>query len=189
MSMGVMNFKSTVTALAAVVMFSIPGVPARADSRAAELLEELRQAEDDSAASRLERQILSEWSKSGSAAMDLLLKRGRDALELSDHTKAIEHFRALTDHAPDFAEGWHGLALAYYQADRYGPAMDALARVLNLNPSHFAALRGIGAIHEQVDRPILAYDAYERVLRMRPHDADVIRAMERLERIARGIEL
>ena len=128
-------------------------------------------------------------SKSGSATMDLLLKRGQDALEVEDVAAAMEHLTALTDHAPDFAEGWHTLALAYYNADMFGPAVDALERTLALNPHHFGALRGLGAIFEQVDKPDLAYDAYSRVLSLRPHDSDVIEALERLERRVSGTDI
>ncbi|MCC1494084.1 tetratricopeptide repeat protein [Cognatishimia sp. F0-27] len=182
------SFKSTVTALLAVVGFSIP-VTGWAEDRAADLLRQLGEAENAAAAQRLERQVIDAWGKSGSASMDLLLKRGHDALAVRDHAAATEHFRALTDHAPAFAEGWHGLALAYFQAERFGPAMDALERTLTLNPQHFAAMRGIGAIHERVDRPVLAYEAYARALALRPHDEDVEKAMERLERVALGIRL
>jgi len=36
--------------------------------------------------------------------MDLLLQRGQEAMDNEDYEAAIEHFTALTDHAPDFAE-------------------------------------------------------------------------------------
>ncbi|SNS62863.1 tetratricopeptide repeat protein [Antarctobacter heliothermus] len=183
-----MEYKRILAAFCALVMISLPSL-GRAQDRADELLQELMQAETEVAALRLENQIISEWSKSGSASMDLLLKRGRDALEVKDSAAAIEHFHALTDHAPDFAEGWHGLALAYFEAERFGPAMDALEHVLALNPNHFAALRGVGAINEQVGKPILAYRAFEKVLELRPHDPNVAQAMERLEREAIGITL
>ena len=39
------------------------------------------------------------WSRSGSAAMDLLLKRGNDALEAEDYPTAVEHFSALVEMA------------------------------------------------------------------------------------------
>ncbi|WP_240705221.1 tetratricopeptide repeat protein [Pacificoceanicola onchidii] len=188
MSVGIMDFKSTVAALTATVMISLPMVVS-AESRADSLLQELQGAEDATAADRLERQIIDEWSKSGSPAMDLLLKRGQNALEVKKHAEAAEHFRALTDHAPDFAEGWHGLALAYFQANRFGPAMDALERTLAINPHHFAALRGVGAVHEQTGHPALAYEAYERVLELRPHDEDVLQALGRLEATVKGIKL
>lgn len=179
------KFKSAVAAF--LIAGSVVSHPAVAqDGSAEDLLSQLAQAEDARAAERLERQLRQEWSKSGSAAMDLLLKRGQDALDVDNVEAAMEHLTALTDHAPDFAEGWHALALVYYRADMFGPAADALERTLALNPDHFGALRGLGAIFEQVDKPHLAYDAYSRVLSLRPHDSDVIEALERLERQVNG---
>ncbi|MFW2542032.1 tetratricopeptide repeat protein [Primorskyibacter sp. 2E107] len=169
-------------------MFSLPQ-GASAESRAAELLQQLQSAEDSTAAARLESQVIDEWSKSGSPSMDLLLKRGNDALERGAFDEAAEHFRALSDHAPDFAEGWHGLGLAYFQMERLGPAMDALERTLALNPHHFGALRGVGAVHEQTGHPVLAYEAYQRVLELRPHDEDVLSALKRLEVEVKGVTL
>lgn len=152
------------------------------------MLDELRAAPAEQA-QRIERDIRRIWSRTGSATMDLLLKRGRDALEVNDSAKAMQHFTALTDHAPDFAEGWHGLALAYYQAQRYGPTVDALERTLALNPQHFGAMKGLGAVLEQVGMPDRAYDAYSLVLDINPNDTDVIEALERLETRVKGTTL
>ncbi|MCR9108648.1 tetratricopeptide repeat protein [Marivita sp. XM-24bin2] len=174
------KYKSAVAAFLLTMGVTLGAAHAQ-PSATADLLDELAQAEDERAAERLERQVRQEWSKSGSAAIDLLLKRGEDALEVDNVDVALEHLRAVTDHAPDFAEGWHALALAYYRKEMFGPAADALERTLALNPKHFGALRGLGAIFEQVDKPHLAYDAYSRVLSLRPHDSDVLDALERLE--------
>lgn len=168
-----------------MIAFCLPAAAEDAD----DLLDRLSRAEDATAAARLEAQVMDAWSQSGSPSMDLLLRRGQKALEVRDWGAAREHFRALTDHAPHFAEGWHGLALALFNAERFGPAMDALERTLALNPHHFAALRGVGAIHEQTGEPALAYRAYEKVLELRPHDEDVIEALERLERKVKGTAL
>lgn len=54
------------------------------------------------------------WSKSGSAAMDLLLRRGNDAMAAEDYPGALEHLSALIEQAPDFAEGWNARATTYY---------------------------------------------------------------------------
>lgn len=187
------DFKSAVAAFSAAVLLSLGAAPQvaaqAADGGVDALLQRLAEAESETAAERLERQVVSEWSRSGSPAMDLLLRRGQDALERAEFDIAAEHFGALTDHATDFTEGWLGLAQAYYGDERFGPAMDALERVLAIEPRHFGALRGVAAIHEQVDRPALAYRAYERVLELRPHDAEVQQALERLEKQVRGIAL
>jgi len=110
----------------------------------------------------LERQIVREWSKSGSATMDLLLKRGREALDDGKHGVALEHFTALTDHAPDFAEGWNARAQALVHMEMYGPAIEDIGKALALNPRHFGAMTGLTAIFNELD---MAEEALE-ILRM-----------------------
>ncbi|WP_431364026.1 tetratricopeptide repeat protein [Planktotalea sp.] len=156
-----------------------------AEIDAALLLEQLRDAEA-SEASKIARDLSRAWSRSGSASADLLLKRGRDALKAKKPKVAIEHLTALTDHAPEFAEGWHMRASAYYQEKLYGPALEDLARVLALNPNHFEAIQGLGAIFEQLGDQTRAYEVYEQVIAIHPHHADVLEAMKRLEPKVKG---
>lgn len=177
------NLKALVS-VAALTALLVPAAFADED-RLDTLLDELRNA-DPGAATRIERELELEWSKSGSAAMDLLLKRARDALETGDLTAAVEHFTALTDHAPDFAEGWHGRATVFYRQDRYGQALDDLERALRLNPHHYGALHGLGVILEQLDEPDLAHRAYSQVLAIHPNHAEVTEALKRLEPKVRG---
>lgn len=148
-------------------------------------LKELKTADEDQAL-KLAREIRRQWSISGSATADLLLKRGRDALRTKDTRAAIEHFTALTDHAPDFAEGWHARASAYYEAKLYGPAIDDLARTLALDPNHFDAIQGVGAIFEQLEDWDRAWQAYTQVMAIHPHHARVVEAMERIEPKVKG---
>lgn len=144
---------------------------------------------DARAAARLEREIWNEWSKSGSAAMDLLLQRGRDALAAGNIPEAIEHFTALTDHAPDFAEGWNARATAYYQARQLGPSISDIARTLTLNPRHFGAMAGLGAIYEELDNPQKALEIYRAALAIHPNLRGVSESAERLEAEVAGTEL
>jgi tetratricopeptide (TPR) repeat protein len=132
-------------------------------------------------AGRIQREIQIEWDKSGSAAMDLLLQRGRDALEAGDTQKAIEHFTALTDHAPEFAEGWNALATAYFTAGEFGPSVDDIAKTLSLNPKHFGALGGLGMILEEIGKPEKALEAYRAALAIHPHLEGVKDRAEALE--------
>jgi tetratricopeptide (TPR) repeat protein len=141
------------------------------------------------AALRLERMIWREWSKSGSAAMDLLLQRGRDAMSAGETEAAIEHFTALIDHAPEFAEGWNARATAYFQAGLYGPSVADIAQTLRLNPRHFGALAGFGRILEETDKPEEALKVYRSALAIHPQLQGVKSAVERLEAKASGQEL
>jgi tetratricopeptide (TPR) repeat protein len=144
---------------------------------------------DAQTAPRIEREIWAEWSKSGSAAMDLLLERGRTALQQGEPEVAIEHLTALTDHAPDFAEGWNALATAYFQAGEYGPSIKDIGKTLTLNPRHFGALSGLGMILEELGDNEGALAAYKAALAVHPRLETVNASVERLEAEAVGQEL
>lgn len=134
----------------------------------------------------VEEKIRVEWSRSGSASMDLLLDRAQAALEAGDLHAALDHATALTDHAPEFAEGWNILGAAYFATNRYGPALDAIERTLQLNPRHFAALRGLGLILEELGDQERALFAYRAAASIHPHLDDVTEAIKRLSEAADG---
>ncbi|QJF50707.1 tetratricopeptide repeat protein [Roseobacter ponti] len=178
MSIKSINLKSVVAALLAVFVLS---VPSQAQDRASELLRELSEA-PESEAGRLDRELSLIWDRSGSASMDLLLRRGREALEEDDNRRAIEHLSALTDHAPDFAEGWHARATAYYRAGLYGPALEDLRRALALNPSNYNAIFGLGVMLREFGDEERAAAAFDRVLELNPHHENAQTAIEQLRR-------
>ena len=178
MAMHSQILKLVVTALFAISVFFSATQTAQADE--AELLEALRIA-PESDAQRLERELALIWDSSGSPAMDLLLKRGREAMEAEDTERAIEHFSALTDHAPEFAEGWHARATALYRAGKYGPALDALERALALNPNHYNAIFGLGVMFQEFGDLDRAARAFEQVLELNPNHENAKAAMDRLE--------
>jgi tetratricopeptide (TPR) repeat protein len=159
-----------------------------APSRVEELLTQLRDPELENWR-RVERQIRNEWSKSGSAAMDLLLQRGRDALARGDSQTAIQHLTALTDHAPDFAEGWYLRATAFFQTGQYGPSIEDLGRALTLNPQHFAALGGLATILEEIGNRERALEALRATQSIHPHQPEIREAIERLERRLEGQDI
>ena len=179
--------KPVVAAALLVIGLSLP--TGAAAKPAAELLAELQSASEATEANRVARELQLEWSRSGSAAMDMLLKRGRDALEAREYREAAEHFTALTDHAPGFAEGWHGRAMAFFHLELYGPAVADLERTLALNPDHFEAIKGLAVILERLNRLSDAYAAYEQVLALHPHHEGAMEAVKRLRTSVKGQEL
>jgi tetratricopeptide (TPR) repeat protein len=187
---------TAVAAFLAAGLLGAPATPAAAQASAEApaptdvpgLLAELAKP-DHKAWRRTEREILRVWSRSGSASMDLLLQRGRQAMRDGDHAAAIEHLTALVDHAPDFAEGWNARATAYYNAGQFGPAVDDIARTLALNPHHWGALSGLGMILEQTGRKEAALGAYRAALAIHPHLEGIRERAERLARETGGLDL
>ena len=174
-----------VTALLLTVGNSLPGL---AQSSIDEMLGALRDAQP-AEATRLSREIEREWSKSGSTSIDMLLRRGREALEEGQVDIAIEHFTAVTDHAPDFAEGWHARATAFYMKGLYGPALDDLQRALILNPDNYNAIFGLGVILQELGDYTLAQRAFRQVLDLNPNHENASKALEQLKSKGIGREL
>jgi tetratricopeptide (TPR) repeat protein len=187
------NLKRHLTAIGSILLLSglvmgaiVPG--ARAELAPPELLDKLRSATQDEA-QKIEREVETVWARSGSPAMDLLLKRGRDALEAGNIPLAIDHLTALTDHAPDFAEGYHMRAQAYFRAELYGPALDDLETTLALNPDNYNAIFGFGVMVQEFGDLRRAAELYRRVLAIHPNHENAQSALAAMKRDGVGREL
>ena len=145
-----------------------------------DMMQALREAQP-AEATRLTREIEREWSKSGSTSLDMLLRRGREALEAEQIDIAINHLTAVTDHAPDFAEGWHARATAYYMKGLYGPALYDLQRALILNPDNYNAIFGLGVMLQEFGDYALAEQAFVAVLDLHPNHENAGKALEQLK--------
>jgi len=166
--------KYTVTAFLIGVGFSLPATAQNAEIDT--LYQQLQNADAESYAA-IERQIVAEWERSGSPAMDLLLRRGQDALDDGTPDVAVQHFSALVDHAPEFSEGYFGRATAYYLLDLPGPALDDIRTTLRLNPRHFEAMRGFAIILTELDRTTDALKIYEMILEISPQSQEAQHAV------------
>lgn len=138
---------------------------------------------------RIEREITRLWSRSGSDAMDLLLRRGTRALEAEDFPAAIEHFTALTDHAPEFAEGWNARATTFFLMDEYALSIADIERVLALEPRHFGALTGLAIMLEQMGEIDYALQALRAVHALNPNRPNINDALERLDNLAGAADI
>ncbi|MEM7644241.1 MAG: hypothetical protein AAF366_17200 [Pseudomonadota bacterium] len=142
--------------------------------------------DDAREARRLAAEIEERWTHSGSATLDLLLVRGKDAIEDGDYVRAIAHLTALTDHAPGFAEAWNQRAVAFFLMERYGEAMSDIEQVLILEPRHFNALAGLGIILDNLGEPRAALRAFRAARDAHPAVENVNAAIERLEQQTGG---
>lgn len=177
---------SIFAAAVATVLYSVPLV---AQTKALDQLYAELADPGFEAWQQVEKQIWSEWSNSGSPAMNLLLERGRTAMAEGDLGRAIEHLTALTDHAPNFAEGWNARATAYYQSGKYGPALADIRRTLTLEPRHFGAISGLAMILEELGHLEDALKAYQEVLAIHPHQPNLKDTIERLDKEVSGTAL
>lgn len=141
---------------------------------------------DEGAALRIESEIFTESGKSGSATIDVLMRRGTAALDSGNTMVAIEHLTAAVDHAPEFIEARATRAVAYYSDGEIGPAIADLAWVLEHEPRHFVAWTILGTILEESDMPERALAAYRAAAAIHPHIPEVNDAIGRLEKQLEG---
>ena len=134
----------------------------------------------------LEAKILLEWSKSGSAAIDYLLTRAKIAIDAQDYRLALQHLNALTDHAPEFAEGWNLSAVVLYQLGKAGPALAAIERALILEPRHFRALEGLMFILEDAGLFVEAFEVFQMIEAIHPHAEILSTVRDRLDTKTQG---
>lgn len=181
------KLKSVVTALFAALCFFHILSPRLA--QAEEPIQDLYQGLGSPVAEiwqKAESEIRESWNRSGSATMDLLLERGQLALETGDIAAAVEHLTALTDHAPNFAEGWHSRARAYFAAGLWGPAIDDLQQTLVLEPRHFDAMIGLAVILGQTGREQDALSLLRAAQTIHPNHPDIGPELMRLESVLAG---
>jgi tetratricopeptide (TPR) repeat protein len=180
----------TVAAFVLTVWFSIPfgSDLAAQEADMGALLDRLREATPETYRV-IEKEVELEWGKSGSPAMDMLLQRGRDALEAGKFSLAVEHFTGLIDHAPKFAEGHYGRASAFFNLERMGPALDDLRQTLVLNPDHYGAMTGLGVLFVEFGDDASALEAFRAAQAIHPQKPDVIEAIARLEQRLQGQDI
>ncbi|GAA5065664.1 tetratricopeptide repeat protein [Roseibacterium beibuensis] len=176
--------KRILNVLVAAVICGFP-VVAAAQVTADELLDRLAQP-DLRNWDVVEAQLYQEWSRSGSATADYLLRMGRAAMEAQDYPVAYDHLTALTDHAPEFAEGWNTRATLFFEMGSYGPAIADIQRTLVLEPRHFGALSGLGFMLEEMGELEDALAAFEAARAIHPHHPEIQSGIERIERQLEG---
>jgi len=180
------NLKPAVAAFALSLCVTFPALAQQADLE--DLFTALKGA-DEQAAEPIAKKIWDEWSKSGSAAMDLLLARGREMMEEGDLVLAVEHFSALIDHAPEFAEAYNARATALFQLNRYGESLEDIRIALAMNPRHFGAMSGLGTLLEELGYPARALEAWRAVQAVYPANPNADKAVRRLELSVEGVRL
>ena len=137
-----------------------PAIADQSDPALDGLFEELQRAERRASAKRVEAEIWKIWQESNSQSINLLLARGMNAMDDGDYVAALSMFNHVVDLAPNFAEGWHRRARAYFLLSNADRALTDIEQALALEPRHFGALLGLTAVmfeKKEYDKAIAAY--------------------------------
>lgn len=159
---------------------------ATAHARLDGLFNALRTAQTQSDAKSIEDQILNNFRESGSASMDLLMQRADVAYGAGDKKNALSLVRAVTSISPDYAEGWHVLAILLEDTGQDQAAIDALRKTIRLNPRHFVAMAQLGDLLQEYGDRDTALKLFRKAMAFDPRFEGMQKRIDALSRKVEG---
>jgi tetratricopeptide (TPR) repeat protein len=150
------------------------------------MLDTLRTAPSEQAASALEEKIRQLWFESGTPAVTLLMSRGIRVANSGAPDEAVEVFSDAIILDPKLAEAWHQRAIARFKAGDTVGAVRDIQETLKLEPRHFAAWKTLERIAEAREDWKAAYDAWQHVLDIDPRTPNGSDRLKDLKRKAFG---
>ena len=159
---------------------------AEREARLTELFARLKDETNPEDANLIAEEIWVIWLDSGSASVNLVLRRGSDAQTKSQNKKARRMFDHVTALSPDYAEGWARSSRLALDEKDFSRALTEAARTLSLEPRHFYALWTLGNAFEQLGRQEEALEAYREANALYPELKAVKERLEQLETEVEG---
>ncbi|MEP9387527.1 hypothetical protein [Mesorhizobium sp. KR9-304] len=139
-----------------------------AENRLDALFVELKRERNEKAAERIAGRIWEEWSRSGSASIDLMMGWSKTAMDSKKFDVALDFLDQVVTMKPAYAEGWNRRATLHFMMQNYAKSMSDINQTLQIEPRHFGALSGMGQIMKDTGREELALQAWQRVLDIYP---------------------
>jgi tetratricopeptide (TPR) repeat protein len=151
------------------VAVAAPSAPAPTNVNSEDqLFAQLKKVERPEDAHPIEQKLIGLFRASGSPSVDLLMTRANAALATADNKTARKLIEAVTQIAPNYAEGWHARA-GMEQADGDDTAaLVSLQKVVLLNPRNFNALDELGDMLQDYGDKAGALKLYRRALEIDP---------------------
>ena len=121
------------------------------------------------------------WSRSGSTHIDNLMGQAQLLARQGYLKPALALLDRVVYECPEFIDGWNRRANVFYLMRRYGEALQAIKRVLALEPRHFGALTGKAFIEIYRGRWQDALDSLRRAVEIHPflHERYLLRILEK----------
>ena len=140
----------------------------------------MKDADDVAEAKGIAALIERRLARSGSATVDLLTDRAREAIVGDDIPLAVELMDRATTLEPGWAEGWSRRATLFFRLSDQMSATADLQRALVIEPRHYEAWAALGKLYIAADDKRRALDAFRRAQAIYPRWDDVNDAIEKL---------
>lgn len=166
----------------------LPPLAERA-ARLEDLFEKLAARTDAESANLVAEEIWAIWLDSGSASVNLVLRRGSDASAKGNPKLARTMYNHAVDLDPNYAEAWARSARLALEQKDFNRALNETVKTLAIEPRHFYALWTMGNVFEALNRPEEALEAYREANRLYPELKAVKDRLAELERDVEGTVL
>ena len=153
------------------------------------LFAELKRTADQREAQRIASRIERSWRDSGSATVDLLMRRAAQAIGHKQGAIALDVLDQALVLDPDFTEAWNRRATAHFGLGDLGKSLADIEQVLAREPRHWGAMMGLALILERTGREAQALTAYQEVLTVYPALKSAQDAVGRLSEKLTGPEI
>jgi len=137
-------------------------------ARLEDMFERLALAETEESGNLIAEEVWAVWLDSGSASVNLVLRRGAEAQARDDNAMARVMYDHVTRLQPDYAEGWARSSRLALEERDFARAVGEAVRTLTIEPRHFYALWTLGNVLERLGRSDEALDAYSEANRLHP---------------------
>jgi len=128
-----------------------------------------------------EHALWSIWFRSGNPQAARPFREGLSLLSADQHEAAIKKFNEATAIDPNFAEAHNQTGIACFLAGDYDASIKACRKAIQLVPTHFGAIAGMGHCFAQLGELNLALRCYRRARRINPHIEGITDAITRLQ--------
>lgn len=128
-----------------------------------------------------EHALWSIWFRSGSREAVKPFREGISLLSAERYEQAKEKFMEAAAIDPTFAEAYNQCGIACYLSGQYEQCIQACRTAIQLVPTHFGAISGMGHCFAQIGELNLALRCYRRARRLNPHLEGIKDAIDRLQ--------
>ena len=170
-----------------VLLLCLMPLPAlAAPSEMDKLFAQLAKADSPEEAQPIEEKLGGLFKVSGSPTVDILMTRAAAALAAADNATARKLVDAVTEVAPDFAEGWRQRAQLQAASGDDAGAMVSLQKAVEVNPRHFGALSELAGMLEEYGDKRQALKLIRQVITLDPQMPGAVRHEKALEKEVEG---
>jgi len=163
-------------------------LPPKAEKQAKlqDLFNKLEYEQDADKGNLIAEEIWAIWLDSGSASVDMILRRATASDKKGDQELARHLYDHVTTLEPEYAEGWARSGRLAYEEEDYNRAVVELTQALIIEPRHFYALWTLGNILESFERNDEALEVYKQAHRLYPAMTTIKERKEMLENYVQG---